>query len=309
MREHSLPCLGSNGFHRIAYTEWGEPDNPRIVICVHGLTRNRHDFDHLAARLSGEFRVVAMDVAGRGDSEWLEDKADYRFGQYKADAAALIARITAPRASSWVDRVRGHSRPPPTQIDWVGTSMGGLIGMLLAAQRNTPIRRLVLNDVGPMVPWPGLMRLSGNAAHPRIFDSMDAVVSHLREACASFGALSDEQWHYLALHGSRELPDGRLALSYDPDIARGLRSGSALDIPRGERLLEGIDLWALWDRLRCPTLVLRGAESDVLTARIAAEMLARAPATRLLELPGVGHAPALMDTAQTEPIRDFLRSV
>ena len=136
---------------------------------------------------------------------------------------------------------------------------------------------------------------------------MDAVASHLREACSSFGTLTDEQWRYLALHGSRELPDGKFALSYDPDIARGLRSGSALDMPRGDRLLEGIDLWPVWDRMRCATLALRGAESEVLTARIAAEMLTRGPATTLLELPGVGHAPALMDAAQIEPIRDFLR--
>ena len=127
MREYWLPCLGSNGFHRIAYAGWGEPDNPRIVICVHGLTRNRHDFDHLAARLAGEFRVVAMDVAGRGDSEWLEDKEDYRFGQYKADAAALIARVTAPRTASWVERVRGHVRAPPVRIAGVqGSSRSGL---------------------------------------------------------------------------------------------------------------------------------------------------------------------------------------
>lgn len=307
MREHSLRCLGSNGFHRIAYTEWGDPDNPRIVICVHGLTRNRHDFDHLAARLAGEFRVVAMDVAGRGDSEWLADKGDYRFGQYQADAAALIARVSAPRLPSWVARVRGHTDATPVQIDWIGTSMGGLIGMLLAAQRNTPIRRLVLNDVGPLVPWSGLMRLNGNAGHSHRFASLEEVESYLREVCSAFGTLADEQWRYLALHGSRQLADGGLALNYDPDIVRGLRSGSALDMPRGDRLLEGVDLWPVWDRVRCPTLVIRGAESDVLTRRIADEMQTRGPATTLIELPGVGHAPALMDAAQIEPIRRFLR--
>jgi pimeloyl-ACP methyl ester carboxylesterase len=306
MLEHSLVSLGPNGFHRIAYAEWGDRDNPRIVICMHGLTRNRHDFDYLAVHLAGEFRVVAMDVVGRGDSEWLTEKADYRFSQYQTDAAALIARVTAPGKSSRVGRMLGRVPAEPVQVDWIGTSMGGLIGMLLAAQRNTPIRRLVLNDVGPLVPWSGLVQLKGQAPGARTFATLEEVEAFLRDACAGFGKLSDEQWRHLAQHGSREQEDGKFALSYDPGIMRGLRSGSALDVSLGERLFEGVDLWPVWDKISCPTLVLRGADSVVLTERTARELKGRGPPARVIEFPGVGHAPALMDAAQIDPIHRFL---
>lgn len=306
MLEHSLVSLGPNGFHRIAYTEWGDRDNPRIVICMHGLTRNRHDFDYLAAYLAGKFRVVAMDVVGRGDSEWLAEKNDYRFSQYLADAAALIARVTAPSKLTLVGRLRGHVPAEAGQIDWIGTSMGGLVGMLLAAQRNTPIRRLVLNDVGPLVPWSGLVRLKGHAPGARTFATLEEVEAFLRDACAGFGKLSDEQWRHLALHGSREQEDGKFALSYDPGIMRGLRSGGGFDVSLGERLFEGVDLWPVWDKISCPTLVLRGADSDVLTERTTRELKGRGPPARVIEFPGVGHAPALMDAAQISPIGRFL---
>ncbi len=306
MLEHSLVSLGPNGFHRIAYAEWGDRDNPRIVICMHGLTRNRHDFDYLAVHLAGEFRVVAMDVVGRGDSEWLTEKADYRFSQYQTDAAALIARVTAPGKSSSVGRMLGRVPAEPVQVDWIGTSMGGLIGMLLAAQRNTPIRRLVLNDVGPLVPWSGLLQLKGQASEQRTFATLEKVEAFLRDACAGFGKLSDEQWRHLAQHGSREQEDGKFALSYDPGIMRGLRSGSALDVSLGKRLFEGVDLWPVWDKISCPTLILRGAESEVLTESTAREAERRGPRARVIEFPGVGHAPALMDAAQIDPIHRFL---
>jgi pimeloyl-ACP methyl ester carboxylesterase len=306
MDEHSLASLGPNGFHRIAYTEWGDRDNPRIVICMHGLTRNRHDFDYLAAHLAGKFRVVAMDVVGRGDSEWLAEKNDYRFSQYVTDAAALIARVTAPGKSNWADRMRGRVLAEPGQVDWIGTSMGGLIGMMLAAKRNTPIRRLVLNDVGPLVPWSGLVQLKGQASRQRSFETLEKVEAFLREACAGFGKLSDDQWRHMAQHGSREQADGKFVLSYDPDIMRGFGGARALDVTLGERLFEGVDLWPVWDKISCPTLVLRGAESDVLTERTVRELKGRGPPARVIEFPGVGHAPALMDAAQIDPIRHFL---
>ena len=155
-----LSKLGPHGFHEIAYTEWGNPNAPRLVFCVHGFTRNARDFDVLAEALAGDCHVVCMDVAGRGQSEWLTHKGDYAFGLYLTDAAALLARVTAPAEASRLRRMLGGShRPPRRHVDWVGTSMGGLMGMMLAAKRHSPIRRLVLNDVGPLVPWPALMRM------------------------------------------------------------------------------------------------------------------------------------------------------
>jgi pimeloyl-ACP methyl ester carboxylesterase len=184
--------------------------------------------------------------------------------------------------------------------------MGGLIGMLFAAQPNSPICRLVLNDVGPLVPWSALVRLNGHADRTKRFATPAEVEAFLRDVCSPFGRLSDEQWGHLAEHGAQQQPDGSYALRYDPEILHTLRSGGALEGPRGERFLEGVDLWPVWDSLRCGVLAIRGAESDVLTERTAREMESRGPRAQVIEIPYVGHAPALMDPEQVEPIRRFL---
>jgi pimeloyl-ACP methyl ester carboxylesterase len=203
-RLNKFPSLGPHGFHRLSYVEWGEADNPHIVICVHGLTRNARDFDELARALARHCRVC-LDVVGRGGSDRLEHKEDYGFSLYVADAAALIARISP--ASPGTKARRFFSPPKPTPrptIDWIGTSMGGLIGMMLAPKPRSPIRRLVLNDVGAMIPWSGLKHLQatyGPSVHRR-FASLAEVEQHLRKTCASFGPLDDAQWRrWLASRG------------------------------------------------------------------------------------------------------------
>ncbi len=277
-RTNSFRALGPRGFHRVRYLEWGDPANPRVLFCVHGLTRNARDFDALAERLAGHYRVICPDVVGRGGSDWLEDKAGYGYPQYCADMAALIARSGAD------------------VLDWVGTSMGGLIGMTLAAQPNTPIRRLVLNDVGPFIPKAALERIAAYVGVQLVFDDLEQFERYARVIFAPFGALSDAQWRVLAEHSARTLPDGRLAFAYDPGIAEPFRTMA----------LDDLDLWSVWDRIACPTLVLRGADSDLLTPAIAAEMTARGPRAALVEIPGCGHAPALMDAPQIATIRDWL---
>lgn len=288
----SFLSLAPSGFHRIAYLDWGNPASDHIVICVHGLARNARDFDALARDLSDRCRVICMDVAGRGDSEWLADKGDYRFSTYMADAASLIARITTP--------------PEPTRIDWVGTSMGGLIGMLLAAKPGSPIRRLVLNDVGPFIPWSSLVRLKGYVGTRATFRSVGQAELHLRDACAQFGPLTDEQWRHLAEHSVEPTPEGEFRLRYDPNIGGAPGGAPDLEFPLGPNFLSGIDLWATWRETRCPTLVLRGAESDVLSQDTVAQMRAMRPGVEALELPGVGHAPALMSYDQIAAVRGFL---
>jgi pimeloyl-ACP methyl ester carboxylesterase len=153
-RLNKFPSLGPHGFHRLSYVEWGEADNPHVVICAHGLTRNARDFDELARALALDCRVVCLDVAGRGGSDWLEHKEDYGFSLYVADAAALIARVASAPAGAKARRFFTAPKPRARPaIDWIGTSMGGLIGMMLASKPRSPIRRLVLNDIGAMVPW------------------------------------------------------------------------------------------------------------------------------------------------------------
>jgi len=253
--------------------------------------------------------VVCPDVAGRGDSEWLADKGDYSFSTYLADAAALIARITAPAAPATFGtfRWRRKAAPVPAAIDWVGTSMGGLIGMLLAAKPGSPIRRLVLNDVGPFISWGSLYRLKGYVAGLVSFRNLAEVEAHLREVLSPFGPLSDEQWRHLAEHSVYETEEGRLQLRYDPAIGDTMRGGhSDPEFPLGPNFLSGIDLWSTWAGIRCPTLVLRGAESDVLSRETLLQMQALRPGVEVLELPGIGHAPALMSYDQIAAVREFL---
>lgn len=304
-RLQSFLSLGPRGFHRVAYTEWGDANNPHLVICVHGFTRNSRDFDVLAARLADRCRVVCMDVVGRGASDWLERADDYDYSLYLSDAAALIARLTAgPRDS-------GNGGPHPAAstapiIDWIGTSMGGLIGMLLAAKPNSPIRRMVLNDVGPLVPWPALTRLRNlHLPLEKRFKSREQVESHLREIYATFGPLDDAGWKHVALHSAQQLHDGDYVLAYDPGVMSGMNHARK-GIEFGHNFLSGVDLWPTWDRVRSPTLVLRGGESDVLLPSVLQDMERRGPTTRIIEFPGIGHAPWLMAEEQIGPVREFL---
>ena len=305
MSQEGFLSLGPNGFHRVAYTDWGDPANPHVVVCVHGLSRNGRDFDFLAADLARDCRVVCMDVVGRGESDWLEEKSGYGFSTYLSDAAALVARVTKPApARGFAGRWR--RRADATRLDWVGTSMGGLIGMLLAAKRGSPLRRLVLNDVGPFVPWNSLFRLKGGIGRKHAFASFEEARAWLREACASFGPLAEEYWDHLARHSVRRLEDGSWALRYDPAIGRAWPSQPDPELPLGPEFLRGVDLWSAWNAVECPVLVLRGADSDVLLERTVEEMRRRKPGLQSIEFAGVGHAPALFDAEQIEAVRDFV---
>jgi len=277
MREHSFSALGPSGFHRVHYYEWGDPDNDRVVLCVHGLTRNGRDFDALAKALAGQFRILCPDVVGRGKSSWLSKREDYGYPQYCADMAALIARSGA------------------LSIDWIGTSMGGIIGMLMAAQDGNPIRRMVVNDVGPFIPKVALERIGSYVGKDISFASIEEAETYMRFVSAGFGPLGDAQWRHLVEHSVTSDEDGKLRLIYDPSIAHAF-SGP----------IEDVDLWSIWDRLTCPTLLLRGTESDLLLADTATEMTRRGPPTQLVEFNGVGHAPMLMSKEQIGPVMEFL---
>ncbi len=299
--------LGPHGFHEIAYTEWGNPRSHRLVFCVHGFTRNSRDFDELAASLAGTCRVVCMDAAGRGASDWLTHKGDYSFSRYLADAAALLARVTAPIPASGLRRMLGSNPSPKRHVDWIGTSMGGLIGMMLAAKRQTPIGRLVLNDVGPLVPWSALMRMKqAQTGLNKTFATIEEVERHLRETCTEFGPLSDSQWRHVAQHSAIRKGDGSLVLAFDPAVITHMRTGTVPGVAFGSEFLSGLDLWPTYDMIRCPTLVLRGGNSDVLLKKTADEMMRRGPKAEVVEFEGIGHAPWLMAEDQIKVVRDFL---
>ena len=278
MTEHSILGLGPHGFHRVAYFQWGDPRNDRVLICVHGLTRRGRDFDWLARSLEERYRVVCVDLPGRGQSDWLSVAADYQPSTYLQNAAALIARLNVE------------------QVDWLGISLGGLMGMMLAAQPKTPIRRLVLDDIGGYVGAEALRRIAAYVGHDPSFPDRAGLEAYMREINTGYGPLTDAQWEHLVTHGSRQDESGAWRLHYDPKLAEPFKEGFS----------EPVALWPLWDLIACPVLILRGGESDILTAETAAEMVARKPGTQLVEFQGVGHAPMLMDPAQIDAVRRWL---
>lgn len=299
MRTDHVLCLSSLGFHKMFYTDWGDPASKRVVICAHGLSRNCRDFDFLAQTLSDKCRVVCPDVVGRGRSDWLTNKDDYGYPQYLADQNALMARVTAwPTPSGWLGKLASFigNRYGNRSIFWVGTSMGGILGMLLAAMPKSPINRLVVNDVGPLIPKASLERIGTYVGKDPQFRSFEELEAYVRKVSAPFGPLTDAQWHHLTLHGAKQDENGNWGMRYDPDIAAPFRG----------KPLQDIDLWSYWDKIACPTLTLRGAESDLLLRETAQQMSTRGPRARLIEFPGVGHAPMLMSPDQIRVVTDFL---
>lgn len=278
MIEREVSCLGPSGFHKLAYYEWPGPAGAPTLVCVHGLTRNGRDFEVLAESLSAHYRVVCPDMPGRGRSEYLANPAEYSFPVYAADAAALIARLDVE------------------SLDWVGTSMGGLIGMMLASRPGSPIRRLVLNDVAPFVSRAGLERIGAYVGVDPVFATLDEMEAAVRKNLATFGPLTPAQLRRLTENSARRRPDGAYGFAYDPRVGDAFKSAPVADV----------DLWPLWDTVSCPVLLLRGAESDLVTAETAQEATLRGPRARLVEFAGVGHAPALVSQDQIAPIREFL---
>ena len=272
--------------HRMAYWEWGDPANPRVLVCAHGLARQGRDFDTLARSLSGVYRVVCPDVVGRGRSDWLQNPIGYQVPQYVADMVTLLARLDAG------------------SIDWVGTSMGGLIGLGVAALAGSPLRRLVLNDIGPTIEAASLVRIGTYLGTPAHWRTLDEAAAAIWAISTSFGPHTREQW--LALTEPQLVPDEQAGQAgfkphYDPGIAVPFHAATPEIAKAGEALL-----WRAYDSLALPTLLLRGADSDLLSHATAQGMTERGPRARLVEFAGVGHAPTLVQADQVQVVREFL---
>jgi pimeloyl-ACP methyl ester carboxylesterase len=280
-RRGAIRGLSLTGFHRVAYVDWGPLVSPNPVVCVHGLTRQGRDFDYLAARLAAAGRrTVCPDLAGRGRSGRLSNPEQYALPQYCADINALIAHLG-------VD-----------SIDWVGTSLGGLIGMVLASFAGTPIRRLVVNDIGPYLPWAGLARIGQYISEmPAGFRNLDDAEAYMRTVLAPFGSLANEHWLHITRHSVEWQPaQERYVMLCDPGIARAFRNPWQYSL----------DLWQYWEAIEVPILVLRGTRSDLLPADLAAKMGQRNKRARIHEFEGVGHAPPLMTPDQIDVVASFL---
>lgn len=283
-----------NAGHRMAYWEWndtGDAHAPQVVICVHGLSRQGRDFDVLARRLSRHARVICPDVAGRGHSDWLADPHGYQVPFYAADMLALLAQV--------------HAQAPIETLDWVGTSMGGLIGLAVCGQPGlplpVPVRRLVLNDVGPVIEWQALRRIGTYLGQPVHFASEQQAADALWAISRSFGPHTPAQWLALSRAMLRPAEQGGFTLHYDPAIAVPFRAVTEDAARAGEALL-----WQLYDRVTAQVLTVRGAESDLLSSATAESMAHRGPRAQLVEFEGVGHAPTLVADDQVEAVARFL---
>lgn len=267
----------------MAYKEWGAPDNPRVLICVHGLTRVSGDFDALACALSNTYRVICPDVVGRGKSGWLRDPQHYTVPQYVADMVTLIARLDT------------------TTVDYIGTSMGGLIGMGLASLPDSPIGKLIINDIGPGLQVSALQRIGDYIGREVKFETFEEAVQFVRALSLTFGPHTEDEWRKLAADVLIQDKDGKWTRDYDLGLAVPYKSMSVQDVKHNEAML-----WAVYDAIRCPTLLVRGKQSDLLTDDVARAMTQRGPKARLVELDGIGHAPTFVHADQIALVKEFL---
>jgi pimeloyl-ACP methyl ester carboxylesterase len=255
----------------IAYTEWGDPNNENIVICVHGLARNSRDFDYIAASLAKNYRVICPDVVGRGQSRWLTDKSLYNYNTYVEDMVALV------------DYLGGKP------VNWIGTSMGGLIAIFML-QKYQYIKKLVLNDIGPFIPKEALQRIAKYVSVNPSFDNLEECKAHLKKILVPFGIQEEEHWDHLTKYGFRE-ENGKYYLHYDPAIG-------AAAFQDGSESIVDFDAWSLWPNITCPVLVLRGEKSDILNQETYEKMLQTHHDIKGVEIPNVGHTPALLTKDQ-----------
>ena len=279
----TVQCISPAGLHTMSYKEWGDPQNAKVLICVHGVTRVADDFDMLAQALETEYRIICPDVVGRGQSGRLPNPQLYQIPQYVSDMVTLLARANADT------------------VDWFGTSMGGLIGMVLASMKNSPLRKLVLNDVGPSLNFDGLKRIGDSIAQDVRFDTFEEALRFIREVSISFGPHSEAEWHKIARDVLKQDADGKWVRHYDLSLAIPVQATTAEVAAIGEKML-----WAAYDAITCETLLIRGAESDLLSKATAAQMQERGPRAEMVEIAGVGHAPTFVQLDQIAIVKEFL---
>ena len=291
----TVDCSHPEGQHRMVCWAWGDAQAKHAVVCVHGLTRQGRDFDRLAQALvqrsAGAVQVLCPDVAGRGRSQWLTPSGLYQIPQYASDMLALLGHL--------------HAGCRIDTLDWVGTSMGGVIGMVLAGQASlpmpSPIRRLVLNDVGPAITWSSIERMQEYAGRYGRYANLAEAAAAMRLISQGFGPVPDEVWMDMSSHMVRPLPEGGLTLHYDPAIGDPIRALTREAAAAGEETL-----WSLYDQIQAQTLLIRGLDSDLLTPETARQMTQRGPHAQLLEWPGIGHAPSLTAPEQIDAVAGFL---
>ncbi len=279
MREQIYSFTWNEQPINLAYTEWGEAANPRVLVCVHGLTRNSRDFDFIAAALANDYRILCLDMIGRGRSSWVANKMDYNIGTYAQHISGFLDHLGI------------------AQVDWIGTSMGGLTGMMINALCPGILRKFIVNDIGPFIPKPSLERIAIYAGNKPKFIHLEHAKGYFQKNYSSFGITNDLHWQHLAKYSTRAEGDG-LVLHYDPGIVEPFKAAAE----KGD-----LELWPLWEMVACPTLIVRGRNSDVLPTDILSKMLQKGAFVEYVEVENTGHAPSLMDERQIGVIKNWLQ--
>lgn len=282
-RIESVQCISPDGLHRMFYKDWGDIENPNVLVCVHGVTRVSDDFDALARALIPHFRVVCPDIVGRGRSDWLRTPLNYQVQQYVCDMVTLLARIN------------------PGNLSFLGTSMGGMIGSALASLPHMPIRKLILNDVGPALNGTAIARIGQYIGQPIRFATFEEADQYIRSISAPFGEHTEDQWQKLSRDVLCQDKDGMWTRNYDLNLAVSMQAYS----PEMAKTMQTM-MWAAYDAIACPTLLLRGADSDLVLSDTALQMTQRGPKAKLVEFEKVGHAPTLVHADQIAAIKEFL---
>ncbi|PCK00278.1 MAG: alpha/beta hydrolase [Zetaproteobacteria bacterium] len=284
--EGSLTCKNSEGTHKIVYSDWGH-NNTQVIVCIHGLTGNGHDFDYLARHLvQYNYRVIAIDLAGRGRSDFLPNPLDYNYKQYNQDIMDVLTHLNLNK---------------PNSVDWLGVSLGGMLGIAIAGFENTPIRRLILNDIGPEIPKKAVKFIARIVRKLYKFKNLAALEKRMRKTRGlTWGPITDEQWKHMAKHNFRDIPKGKISYAYDEKISRVFKIHPA----------KSVDLWDLWDKITCPTLALRGEKSFILPPNVLDRMKETATKftldTHVFEK--CGHVPSLMAPNQIAVIEGWLKN-
>ena len=276
-----VECSSGESKHRMAYHAWGDPSNSKILICVHGLTRRGSDFITLAKAMCQDYYVVCPDIVGRGQSDRLTNPMLYAVPQYVADMAQLVKQLGV------------------TQVNWLGTSMGGLIGMVYASMPNSPIIKMLINDVGPRIEPEAIARLGSYVGQPFSFTKREDALEKLNQICATFGEHTPQEWE--VYNGPMLVQrEGQWVMHYDPDIAVPFSSVNPIMAKAGE-----MAMWQAFKQIHIPMLIVRGGKSDLLSAATVAEMCKVNPYARSIEIPNVGHAPAFVKPEQIALAKEF----
>ncbi len=268
--------------HKLAYLDYGDVNNPNVLICAHGLTRNAYDFEKIARVMQNNFRVIAIDYPGRGDSDYFTDKKSYNYYVYLKDTLLLLKKLKIKNPF------------------WLGTSMGGIIGMAIGCFYPRILRGLILNDIGPSMPLSTVKKIGKYASLEPKFIDLELAKQHLKMIYKESGIKEEEDWNFLTKNSFKINSSNQYQMNYDPTIVSGMEIDKAKS--------KDVDMWKIWRKIKCPILVIHGAKSNILSVETV-EKMQQSKQIDIYVVDYAGHAPALTNADQIDPIKNWLNKL